>query len=626
MNKEDGMEIEKKTQIESAIATVLATIGIYFLTAVDREHIIGAQSFFTLPGAVLLFFFYRKRLQTNHFWKNRRKLVFSAVFSFLFALSFFLGYQMRVSGMTAPGVMGKIGNLVKSAFLSFAFLPFFEALFDWTDQKKNRIDEEKPAEEAKKKFGVKGAFFLSWGIIFLCWIPVFLAYYPGIMSYDSNRQFTESYLGVYWDLQPIFHTFLIRMSLLLGEVLGGYDRGVAVYSIVQMLTLSSAMAYSISFLYELTKKRRYVFLTSLFFGIVPIFSVLALCVTKDIFFSAFFLFFTVFSLKRFLNRNSGKIGYEIGMILTAVMMCLFRKNGIYGIALFALFYVLAMKKERIRALVLSIIILACCFGGRTLIRVVLKGTPGPKIEMYSVPIQQFSRVSFIRRNELSEEEKETMERYIAGCTTVETHNVSLADGPKFVSSTEAWTDTPQMLKDWVHFGTKYPSDYIDAYLGLTAGYWFTDDIAISQYLGYGRDSMRGLIETFNASKPIDEFYEGVPTHSYLPKLQYFLEGIVSDEQYLNWPVVAILFKPAVYCWIMAVLFGVLLYQKRRREFAAASLQITYFCTVILGPVANIRYVFQIMIGLPLLAAFVLSSEKGKNLSDSGNETDVIRSR
>ena len=518
--------------------------------------------------------------------------------------------------MTAQGIAGRIGVLVKSCFLSFAFLPFFDALFDYADQRKEKAKESVFEGEEKKKFGVKKAFFLSWFIIFICWIPVFLAYYPGIMSYDSNRQFTEAYLGVYWDLQPIFHTFLIRISLLLGEVLGAYERGIAVYSLIQMLTLSCALAYSISFVYELTNKRRYVYILAFFFGIFPVFSVLALCVTKHIFFSAFFLLFATFALKRFLKKDSRKIGYEIGMILCAVMMSLFRKNGIYGIALFTVFYIIAMKKERIRTLILCILIIASCFGGRTLVRTVLHGTPGPKIEMYAVPIQQFARVSFFRLDELTEEEKETMEYYIPGSTTAKTFHVSLADAPKFAASGDAWTDTPQMLKDWSHFGVKYPGDYLEAFLGLTAGYWFTDDIAISQYLGYGRDSMRGLIETFNASKPIDEFYEGVPTHSYLPKLQYFLEGMVSDEQYLKWPVVSVLFRPAAYCWAAFVMFGVLLYQKRRREFAAASIQITYFCTVLLGPVANIRYVFQIMIGLPVLAAFALSFSKGREQEPS----------
>ena len=174
-----------------------------------------------------------------------------------------------------------------------------------------------------------------------------------------------------------------------------------------------------------------------------------------------------------------------------------------------------------------------------------------------------------------------------------------------------------MLKDWSYFGRKYPNDYLDASLGLTAGYWFLDDVSLSQYLGYGRESMRGLIETFNASKPIEDIYPGVESKSILPKYQYFLEGMVSDEQYLKWPVLSALFRPSFYCWIFILSFGILLYKKRYRAFAAASLELAYYCTVLLGPVAKIRYVLQIMVGLPAILAFVFSS-----LPEAESDTSV----
>ena len=148
-------------------------------------------------------------------------------------------------------------------------------------------------------------------------------------------------------------------------------------------------------------------------------------------------------------------------------------------------------------------------------------------------------------------------------------------------------------------GKNYPADYLDAYLGLTLGYYFTDDISISQYLGYGRDNMRGLIETFNASKPLDDCYPGVEANSKLPGLQYFLEGIVSNEEYLVFPPFSLVLKPAFYCWAAFICLAILLYKKRYLDIAISSLQITYLLTVLLGPVANIRYAFQIILAFPL---------------------------
>ena len=273
--------------------------------------------------------------------------------------------------------------------------------------------------------------------------------------------------------------------------------------------------------------------------------------------------------------------------------------------------------------------IAASFAGIHLTRLALHAAPGPKTEMYSVPIQQMGHVVFFKKDMLSEDELATMEEYLTGSTEWTNFNLTLADAQKACANSDAWTNMPKMFKDWLHFGVRYPDDYIDAYLGLTSGYYFPDDVSISQHLGYGRESMRGLIETFNASKPLDDCYPGVKSESKLPWLQYLLEGPVSDEEskipwlqymlegpvsdemYLNWPVISVLFRPAFYCWAAFLLYGVLMYKKRYRELAAASLQLMYFLTVAMGPVANIRYVFQLMIGLPVLVSFVIFSLQEK---------------
>ena len=294
--------------------------------------------------------------------------------------------------------------------------------------------------------------------------------------------------------------------------------------------------------------------------------------------------------------------------------------------IFAILYVIAMKKERIRILIVCALLIVLGIGSVFALRFAVHGARGPKTEMYSVPIQQMGHIAFFHRGELSEEEKATMEKYLAGSTTEwQSFNISLADSQKSSAVEDAWVNTPQMLKDWIYFGVRYPNDYIDAYLGLTAGYWFTDDIAISQYLGYGRESERGLIETFNASKPIGEEYPGVQSVSKLPRYHYFLEGFVSDEWYLKIPVLSVLFRPACYVWASLVFFGIILYKKRYRDFAAASLQLMYFGTVLLGPVANIRYVFPLMTFLPVLVSFALTSRE-ETQADSKDRKEPVKAQ
>ena len=616
----------KATRIILPIAYVLfSALGLYYLyRATGSKGFEAGSLLWAVPVVIIAVFIYRKIKKKGNLVLSAfetRRVIFSAVFSYLLSLSFFAGYYLRYYLMTPPGITGKIGMLSRSLFLAVFFFPLTDSIFMYADRigvrlpgkEKGKAESAENKEQAKKTWiqSEKGIFFLSWGCIFVLWIPVFLAYYPAIMSYDSNRQFQEAYNGIFWELQPIVHTLMIRTALLIGEKIGSYEVGMSFYTLLQMLVLSASIAYAISFVYKLLKKKWIVFALIGFFGVFPVFSVLALVVTKDIFFSAFFLTLMVLSIKRFVCTPKHPVLYDIAMVICAVLMTVFRKNGIYGVILFAVLYVIAMKKERIHILILCVIMIAASFAGIHLTRLALHAAPGPKTEMYSVPIQQMGHVVFFKKDMLSEDELATMEEYLTGSTEWTNFNLTLADAQKACANSDAWTNMPKMFKDWLHFGVRYPDDYIDAYLGLTSGYYFLDDVSISQHLGYGRESMRGLIETFNASKPLDDCYPGVKSESKLPWLQYLLEGPVSDEMYLNWPVISVLFRPAFYCWAAFLLYGVLMYKKRYRELAAASLQLMYFLTVAMGPVANIRYVFQLMIGLPVLVSFVIFSLQEK---------------
>lgn len=618
----ENMKNKIKLFILPTVYLVFSALGLYYLYKATGGNGFEPGSFlFSFPVLIIVFVVIRivkKRGKTFLSAFERRRIVFSAMTSFLLALSFFSGYYMRYYLMTPPGIVGKIGMLSRSLFLGFFFFPFIDTVFGYADRiglkipaaKKEKAGDETNAGK-EKKLPAPAVFGICWGMIFILWIPVFLAYYPAIMSYDSNRQFQEAYNGIFWELQPIAHTWLIRTALLTGEKIGSYETGVSFYTLLQMFVLSGAIAYAISFVYEIFKKKRIAFILAAFFGIFPVFSVLAMVVTKDIFFSAFFLILMVLSIRRYMKKPKYPIAYDVAMTLCAVLLTVFRKNGIYGVIFFALLYILAMKKERIRILIVCIVMVAASFAGMHLVRLSLHAAPGPKTEMYSVPIQQMGHVVFFQKDMLSEEELQTMETYLTGSTAWQSFNITLADSQKSCANPDAWTNTPKMLKDWIHFGVRFPDDYIDAYLGLTSGYYFPDDVSISQHLGFGRESMRGLIETFNASKPLDDSFPGVKSESKFPALQYLLEGPVSDEQYLKWPVLSLLFRPSVYCWAEFLLYAMLLYKKRYRDAAAASLQFAYFLTVLLGPVANIRYVFQLMIGLPVLVSFVIFSLREK---------------
>ena len=463
MDKKENSKILQ--WILSVLFSTVAAVGFFFLSRIAYEVVVR----FPLPVYIIpfafLIVFYKYRVSKENFW-SRRKLIFAFVISFLLAMSLICGYQLRISMALASGLVGKIGIIVKSGCLTFVFLPFCEFLFALSDknavnQTSDTVNKSDNSTDAKTKIALPrvAIFFISWALIFIGWLPVFLAYYPGIMSYDSNRQFNEAYNNVFWELQPIIHTFMIRIALLIGEKHGDYAFGVALYSLLQIATLSLALGYLTSFLYKLCNKIWVVIVSIAFYIFLPTISVLSLCVTKDIIFSAFFIIFicAIFdrqiikmsamhkqkeTANKDININSDEarrntnnttkymiyhLLLDLVLVVSGALMMQFRKNAVYGLVFFFIIFIISeilsckVKKNKLFAglqtAILCAIILFTGFGFTALLRASLNAGRGPAIEKYSVIIQQFSRVAYLRHDELNSEEKD-----IICQITVRTHN------------------------------------------------------------------------------------------------------------------------------------------------------------------------------------------------------------
>ena len=615
------------TIILSVLFSSFAFLGFIFLYRIDYEDIVRIPLLFYIIPFILLGLLYYWRINSHSLFSDKLKLIISFLLAFLFALSLIAGSQLRVSIALASGIKGKIGIIVKSAALSFLFIPVFELILSCSLS--NITNNSASSSEDKSASGLRNriiVFFVSWFSIFICWIPVFLAYWPGIMSYDSHRQFNEAYNNIFWELQPIAHTFLIRLSLLIGQKIGSLEVGVAMHSILQMATLSMSLGYVTSLIYKICKNKAVVIVSIIFYAFLPITSVLSVSVTKDIFFTAFFLTLCTALIERFCTSVKIPAILNIIIVISGSLMMLFRKNGIYGFVLYSIVFLIVLlvsliKKdsEKVKESAIAVIIcsITIIVGILTMnvVKISLHAGSGPAIEKYSVMIQQFARVAYYHKDNLSKEDAELIDNYLPGYSTTPQYNFSLADAPKYNANGEAFSNTSAFIFDWLHIVINYPEDCIDAYLGLISGYFFTDDIAISRYLGYGRESMRGLLETFNAVKPGAEGDVHIESNSKLPRLQYFMEGIVSNEEYLYYPLIPILFRPAFYIWIAITCIAALVYKKRYQLILVSSLQITYFLTVLLGPVSNIRYAFQIILAVPLLLTIAFITNIGYD-SDS----------
>ncbi len=601
-----------KATIIQVVLSLLGTLGFSYVMKLSGSEIFSFSAFTVIIPIGFYRLLERAKKELNAITdpkKKKRRICFVALVSFLFSISMIMGYQLQKNGMMDYGIKGKGMILVRGAFLSIPVFPFVNLLFQGIDKWLENTPTYKSTLWKTKK-----VFFGCWAAIFLCWIPVWLAYYPTVMSYDFHRQAQEAMNGfAYFNPHhPLAHTWLIWLFLHIGEAIGSFETGLALFEVFQMLVSSVVMAYSCSMLYRVVKRKWAVVLAVLFYGIFPFVSVSVMCTTKDILFSAFFMLFVLLLIERtFLTQGKRKNLIDVFCVLAGILMILFRNNAFYAMLVASVFWVIfAKKKERIRLLIMCLLIVIGGKGGMAGIRAAVGTHFNASFgEMLSVPVQQFARVGNMYGDNLDDETFAIVDRYINN-QFWQQYMPGLSDPMK--SNATFYTvwekDWGQVFSDWLKIGMQYPNEYIDAFMMLTRGYWFLDDTSFAEIMGSGVEGRMGAIYTYNSSA--GDAFEGVEHVSRFPWLEGVLEEIVSANQFYDWPVISILFKAATYCWILVLTFIIALYGKQKKQALLCLYPLLYFGTCLLGPIVQLRYIFPFIVLAPIFVVFpLLTKEK-----------------
>lgn len=543
---------------------------------------------------------------------KRHRLIYSFLTALLFSVLLIIGYQLKATGMTECGFLGKGLIFLRGLCLTVSVFPFSNYLFFLLEKIGGEYWEKKSAKVWKNR----NVFFLGCVIPFLCWIPVFLAYYPAVMAYDFHRQSQEAVRGFIWfnSYQPLAHTWLIWLFLRIGTLFGSYQIGMAFYSLFQMLVLAVACGYSCMTVYRLLKKKWPVILMILFFGLFPFISILSVCVTKDIIFSALFLIFmSLFIDRHFLSDEKKQKWMDVIWVLEGILMILFRNNAIYAVAVFAVFYlIMGVIKQRLRILILCILLVVGGKGALEGLQFALGTTiRGSKLEMYNVPIQQMARVGYYHGDTMDEDTYELLNTYIPE-KYWSTYNPPLGDTVRWPLGNDIY-DTVwkghmgEVLSAWAKIGMKYPNEYIDAFLVLNAGYWFLDDITWAEVFGSGLENRMGALSTYTSSTS-EVIPEGIAHETKFPALENILENIVSANCFYQWPILSTLFKTATYCWMLLLTLIGCMYIKSRKKTLTVLLPTIYLATMFLGPVVQLRYVLPVIMIMPMMFALLVYKE------------------
>lgn len=488
---------------------------------------------------------------------DKRRFVVTSLLGLLFTAMQVIGYQISMRYNTSvhqSEFFQNIGVLpTKHAFLlSLVEFPIWCIILCFLFTMLERVTY------IDKKFSPKRVFLL-WGstavFLFICWIPCFLAGYPGFYNYDAMNQVPQAlYAEVpYSAHHPLLHTLLMGKIIAFGYHHGiNLNDGIALHSIFQMTVCAIAFAYLIYFILKITGNRILSIIAFCYYAFFPPIAMFAMSTTKDIIFSILLQLSIVFLYEMCKDLSAFWASKRMiaRFVITFLLMCLFRKNGIYIVICIIPFVVIFWKKYWKQLLFLFGSIILLYFITDKSLLLALNATEGSTEEAFSVPIQQLARVYFDYGESAFDEEELTLIYEGISETDLLNYNPFLSDNIKNIFDFDVILDNKTAyLSLWLKKGLQYPMEYLKSFLDNTYQAWYPGtsiyDAPDSEQTYYFAMNMCAGGERDTKAPQLLEFYNKIATGYYYQKL----------------PVIRLLFSIGAMFWFALFTLFFAIYQK-----------------------------------------------------------------
>lgn len=474
----------------------------------------------------------------------------------------------------------------------------------------NVKDKERNGRAFKQPLNTKSTYFIFLLINVVSFMPFFLAFFPAICAYDVPVQLTQIVEHAYNEHHPLAHTLLMKTCLDIGHtVFKSETVGMGICAFIQLFSLAAAMAYVIYALRKCEVPFVAQIIVQAWFSLTLINGYMAVSITKDTIFTAGVLFLISAAVLR-INGHREKKTLVI-FFLAGVFVCLFRNNGIYAFVFMLLFEILALiisKKSRklwlsltlttIVSLVLSVVLLKVLSAS-------LGAVQGDKREMLSVPIQQLSRVMVYEEDKLDAEDKALINDFIIN-EAYRDYNPVISDPAKKHTVTYVVRyQTGRFARTYFKLLKEYPGDYINAFLALIAGYVSPFDETYRLMKVDGLIISRNYIQHTWTAHEFDYMIHEAPV---LPRLKAFLDDFAEKDMFTN-PLLRIFYIPGIYLWIYLTILLVLIEKKNYEKIVPLMFVFGFYLTLFLGPTMHLRYLYPLIVPLPIFMAGKRAREK-----------------
>lgn len=525
--------------------------------------------------------------------KNRetiRKGIFSLIAGFIVAFCYVAGYRLdRFDSLDFMDKAFYFKWAAATVVISVIIAAFWQAV-DWGSRKWEKKEAVKDTGTGKARLA--GAVFL-----FLCWVPALLAVFPGVFAYDAFDEWEQVHKWMLTAHHPVAHVLLLG-GLVEGFycLTGNYNVGIAVYSILQMLILAWALSAVIGFMSEFAVPRIWRIISVIFYAVSPVIQLFSICATKDVLFTGAELIFFLYVIRFSVN---GKLaGDTKGMgCFGAAAFCtmVFRNNGLYIVLLTLLVLLVACRrrwknhKKNIVIFLMVIFVPYFLYTGPVYRGLDVK--PGGVEEMLSVPLQQMARVYRYDFDSLSGEDLEILYRFVEK-EALEQYRPTVSDPVKQGFRREEFREHKwDFLGLWVRLGIDHPLTYVNSFLINTVDAWYPHALID----GYRHGDGRGSYFDYRVAPPGEE-------KVFLQGLHDFFETLSHDLQAQSKPLAFLMLSPGWYFLCTVLLFFYFWSRRKYGVLLAMSVFVFHMITVLLGPMALVRYMLLFFVALPVVCA------------------------
>lgn len=445
-------------------------------------------------------------------------------------------------------------------------------------------------------------FLICFFIFFVVDIIVFLICYPGTLTPDSMNEMEQILSNTYSNHHPVYFTLLIKLFVSGGmHLTGDINAGVAFYNIFQIIVMSAIFSYSIVTLYQIGVSKKILIPLAIILAILPYNFLYSFTIWKDVLFGGAFLVFTVALYRYFYKMDRSIILTTAIIIVSGVIICLFRSNALIAFLVSAILFFVVFRKSQIRFGIMLFLIAIFSFILKNPVLGAFNIPQADIVEPLAIPMQQITRVLVEKKSELSSEDLELISQIANPDRLAEVYTPYIHDPVKNLVRQEG---DKQFISDhkielallYLRLGVRYPDLYTKAWIDQTRGYW------------------NGGYSYWKWSNEVYENPYGITraeTPKSLNKLLKIYLGCFERTPFLT-PLMSI----GLAAWVTIVTCYISLKRKNKYTlFLAIPIILTWGTLLIATPVfSEFRYAYFLFTCVPFLtiATFATSSKNNKS--------------